>query len=293
MLNSILDDIKGTFRYGNNINKIILINVFVFLIVLLIRTFSPGTYSNAFYQDFISFIALPSDPIVLLKRPWTIITHMFLHEGFWHIFWNMLILFWFGQISGDLLGDKRVVPIYILGGFMGALFFVILAPFLMPGSIALGASAAVMAIVLSAAVTSPDYKMRLILIGSVSIKYIALFFILIDFFMIATASNTGGHIAHLGGAIFGALFVTLLRQGTDLADGFNQIIARFRGFFSEDRHPKTAKTIKMSRRKTKSKTKQEQSHQEKLDHILDKIKEKGFDQLTEEEKEFLFQASKK
>ena len=110
MLKSIADDIKRSFQSGNVLMKIILINLFVFLVIALIEAFSPGSSNNAFYQELIAHLAIPAEPLRLLTRPWTLITHMFLHESFWHLFWNMLILYWFGQITGDLLGDKKSYP---------------------------------------------------------------------------------------------------------------------------------------------------------------------------------------
>jgi membrane associated rhomboid family serine protease len=290
MLKSIADDIKRSFQSGNVLTRIILINIFVFLVIAIIRSFSPGAASNEFYQDLIALLAVPAEPLKLLLRPWTIVTHMFVHEGFWHLFWNLLVLYWFGQISGDLLGDRKVLPIYFYGGIAGALAFFIFCQIYNPGhSMALGASAAVMAIVLSAAITSPDYRMHLILIGPVAIKYIAIAFVIIDLLSVANSPNSGGHIAHLGGAFFGAYFVYLLRSGIDLSQGFNNFIKRVKDHFRADKKSVKKSPLTVYHKKTTEHI----DHQEKLDQILDKIKHKGYDSLTEEEKEFLFQASKK
>ena len=293
MLKSIAEDLKRNFKGGNVLIKIILINIIVFLLIAIIRSFSPGGPGNSFYQELISQLAIPAEPLKLLTRPWTIFTHMFVHEGFWHIFWNLLILYWFGQITGDLLGDKKILPVYFYGGLSGAIAFFVFCQIYNPGhTMALGASAAVMAIVLAAAVTSPDYRMHLILIGPVAIKYLALALVLIDLLSVANSPNSGGHVAHLGGAFFGAYFVHLLRNGTDLSAGFNNFNEKLKDHFRANPKKSKKSPLTVSHRRT-DKEKGSMDHQEKLDQILDKIKQKGYESLNEEEKEFLFQASKK
>jgi len=287
MIDSVLNDIKSTFRSGNMISRIILINIFIFVVVALIKAFDPNSIqSTSFFQTLKNGLAMWSSPAKLIRQPWCVVSHMFLHIGFMHILWNMLLLYWFGRIVGDLLGDKRILPLYLLGGLFGAFVFVLWDQFLPGGSNglnpALGASAAVMCLIWVAASTAPDYMIRLILIGSVRLKYIALTLLFLDIIRSAGDINAGGHFAHLGGALFGILYVFLLRKGTDLTAGF--------AFFDKDREPK--KRIKKTPRKklkvVHSPAKGQQSsdtkkpnQQEELDRILDKINEKGYESLTD------------
>ena len=299
MFKSIIEDIKFSYKTGNMITRLIIINVAIFVIMALIKAFTPG-----FYVILESYMAIPGDLFTLLTRPWTILTHMFIHSGFFHMGWNMLFLYWFGRITGDLLGDHRILPLYLMGGFLGALAYVISYQ-LFPGIIgirALGASAAVMAIVVTAGATAPDYIMRLILIGDVKLKFIVFFVILIDVIGAAGQSNTGGHIAHLAGAGFGLIFVRQLREGMDLVLPLGNFIQKFSNWLSGNvpagKQGKSSPLSVKYKAADKSKnvsgsTKSDLSFQEKLDTILDKIKDKGYDSLTSEEKEFLFQASKK
>jgi membrane associated rhomboid family serine protease len=273
------------------ISRIILVNVFIFITFILIRAFTPGN-SGGFYQSLLSWTALSSETINLLKRPWSIISHMFLHVGFWHIFWNMLLLYWFGRISGDLIGDRKILPIYLLGGLAGAFFYLIFAVITGQPGIAYGASAAVMAFVVASGFLAPEYTMHLILIGPVRLKYIALFLVAMDLIMISEANNTGGRIAHLGGALFGGGYVYLLRNGTDLASPLIGILDSFAGIFSKS---PVRKKIQVSKRRPPEsrQPRENQNDQARIDAILDKINASGYESLTQEEKEFLFLASKK
>ena len=304
MFQPIIDDVKRTFQSGNMVSKLIIINVAVFLFVLIIGIFlKQGDPNAAAYQWLIKNLAVSSEGMTILRKPWTLVSHMFLHEGLWHLAWNMLLFYWFGRIVGDFIGDRKILPIYILGGLAGILVYFIAAKIGVVGSsIALGASAAVMAVISTAACLSPNYMMRLLIIGDVSIKYIVLFLIILDLVGISNMDNTGGHIAHLGGVAFGALFVYLLRNGFDLADGFNEFISQVKSIFQkkEKKTKKSPLTVKHSAvRKSKSsgrgssRSDASMPFEEKLDRILEKIKSEGYDNLTGEEKEFLFQASKR
>jgi len=304
MFQPIIDDVKRTFQSGNMVSKLIIINVAVFLFVLIIGIFlKQGDPNAAAYQWLIRNLAVSSEGMTILRKPWTLVSHMFLHEGLWHLAWNMLLFYWFGRIVGDFIGDRKILPIYILGGLAGILVYFIAAKIGVVGSsIALGASAAVMAVISTAACLSPNYMMRLLIIGDVSIKYIVLFLIILDLVGISNMDNTGGHIAHLGGVAFGALFVYLLRNGFDLADGFNEFISQVKSIFQkkEKKTKKSPLTVKHSAvRKSKSsgrgssRSDASMPFEEKLDRILEKIKSEGYDNLSDEEKEFLFQASKR
>lgn len=299
MFESIFKDFKYALENGNTITKIILVNVCVFVFVKLVYVFTGGS-SSSFYPILVKSLSISSNPLTILQNPWSIITHMVLHEGFWHIIWNMLLLFWFGRIVGDFLGDHRVIPIYILGGLSGALLFILGAQFFgsgtLFGSYALGASAAVMAIILVAASKAPDYIMRLILIGPVKIKYIAGVLVFLDIVSAAGAQNTGGAFGHLGGAGFGILYVYYLNRGTDLTQGMRNLFAFFRKEYKPTKKQKEYIKVvhkDLNNQKNASHSSRFIYDQKKIDAILDKINEKGYESLSSEEKEILYNASKK
>lgn len=307
MFKSIGDDIRQVFSYGNMLNKLIVVNIAVFVVIILCKAFLTNV---GYYQPVFEFFALPGNPLTLLYKPWTLITHMFTHEGIWHLIWNLLALFLFGRIVGDLLGDRKVLPIYIIGGLGGALWYIIyyLVAVRIGYSTAVGASAAVMALAASAAYVAPDYGIRLILLGEVRLKYIVLAFILLD--LVNTgSSNAGGSIAHLGGALTGALIVYGMKTGFDATDTFNNLIDWFT--FKGSSASKQRSKMKVAHRAPKSRFDKfrnfelskdeiasvragsEYDEEDKLDAILDKIKEKGYDKLSKEDKDFLNNASKR
>ena len=321
MFQSIWDDVKREFGYGNMVTRIIILNVAVFVVVHLVNfgifLYYGGAPDKSYpvFQKFLHFFCMSSDWRYLLTHPWVLFTSMFLHEGFWHILWNMLFLYWFGRIVGDFIGNQRVLPIYLLGGLAGAILFFLSANLLHYGQyggggvFALGASAGVMAIVVAAGAISPDYIMRLLFLGDVKLKYIVGVLVLLDVIGIGNNLNTGGHFAHLGGAFFGWLFVSQLRNGADWAQPVNSvldgIVNFFRRLFSGElqrRGPKVAyrnpsrerfQRERESRRGNAASDSAYRNYQEQLDAILDKIKESGYESLSESEKEFLFNASKK
>lgn len=323
MLTSIWDDIKQQFSYGNMVVRLIIINVAIFVIINLMRVIlhhGGGTGNTpTLYNKILGWFTISSDPWEILTHPWSIFTHMFMHEGIWHILWNMLFLYWFGRILGDLLGDRRVLPLYVMGGLVGALAFVLSVNFLPYGSggvhTALGASAGVMAIVVATGILAPDYSIRLILLGIVKLKYIVVAIIFLDLVGTASDINTGGHFAHLGGALMGWIFISQLQSGNDLSEPFNNFFDKITNFFKGVQQNTTTKkrrgpkVVHRNEDKIRSRfgrkgskqepnhrsdgSKPDLSHQEKLDAILDKIKKEGYDSLSEAEKEFLFNASKK
>ena len=319
MFTSIWEDVKREFDAGNMVTRLIMANVaaFVFVTIVWIMMRIFGGWDDQliykYYDPFIQFFEMSSSWWHNLTHPWVIFTHMFLHTGFWHILWNMLFLYWFGRIVGDFIGNQRVLPLYLLGGLVGGITYFItynLLPYGGGMSYALGASAAVNAFVVAAATISPDFTMRLFLLGDVKLKYIAAALIFIDLVGMAGNINTGGHFAHLGGAFFGWLYVHQLREGNDMSLPVNQILNRISNFFmdlknkmkgDERPRPKVVYKNKEKTRQTNYNTRSNRSgntasdngtHQEQLDAILDKIKKSGYDSLSQAEKEFLFNASK-
>ena len=293
MFRSIAEDIRSSFDYGNMIIKLVIINVAVFVITALLNAFFPEFYSS----NILPYLALPGDLMTLLYRPWTVITHMFLHSGLWHLIGNMITLYWFGNIAGDLLGDRKILPVYILGGLAGAIFYLLSYQFLPNiGIYALGASAAALAIVFTAVATAPEYVVHLLLFGPVRIKFIGLVILFIDIIGTQSNANSGGHIAHLGGTLFGFWFVYLLRKGVDLSEYFHRFVDFIT--FKKKKRPVGKATLKVAHRADNITRKQSKNFVAKtdisrrVDEILDKIKQKGYDSLTDEEKEVLYQASK-
>ena len=310
-MTSILDDIKREFESGNYITRLILVNLIVFVSISLLRVFAnfPGADGSSWFETLWRYITLSNDWSFNLTRPWVFVTHMFLHIGFWHILWNMLFLYWFGRRVGDLIGDKHIVPLYFYGGFAGALTLLLTASslgYIPEGTTfyAHGASAAVMAFVVASAVLAPDSYMNLILIGPVKLKYVAFAIVLLDILALGSDMNTGGHFGHLGGAAMGWFYIYALRNGMNLAPDL-----------SSRQKSKSAKIHVLSDHASRSRSKRrttpttslkkyfsskEDQHEavmrnidEEIDRILEKIKEKGIESLTAEEKSILDQASKK
>ena len=229
---TIYDELKESFKKGSVLTRLIYINLALFVVVKLIQVvfflFSPGGAGTFFIID---WLAVPANVSDLLTRPWTVFTYMFYHEGFLHILFNILWLFWFGRIFLEYLDENKLVGVYLLGGLAGAALYILsfnLFPAfseVLPVSRALGASAAVLAVVISISVYVPNYTINLIFIGPVRLKYIAAFMIVLDLISIA-GSNAGGHIAHLGGALFGWLFIRQYRKGRDLTKSINILLFR-------------------------------------------------------------------
>ena len=310
MLDSIWKDIKKEFSYGNMVTRIIFVNIGFFLFIYLVKLILRGIHGGApsfdvAFENFSNFFSLSGNLFFDLTHPWVFFTHMFLHFGFFHILWNMLFLYWFGRIVGDFIGNQRVLPLYLLGGLTGAIAYIVFAQFAYEGQgFAYAASAAVNAIVVAAAVIAPDYNIRLLFFGDVKLKFIAAIVVLSSIMGIANLSNTGGNIAHLGGALFGWFFILKLREGSDLSIGVNKVLNKLTNFFRgipEKTKTKSRKGPRMAyknpnRKQAKGSAASDSvdlSHQEQIDFILDKIKQSGYESLSAAEKEFLFNASKK
>lgn len=293
---ALIEDIKFRFRTGNVLMQLIYVNAGIFLAMMIVRVLLHLFMQGHLYGELEKLLAVPASPMQLLARPWTLFTHMFVHAGFLHIIFNMLWLHFGGNIFLTFFDSKKLLSTYVLGSLSGAAVFV-LAFNLFPVfsqtaalASAVGASAGVLAILVAAATMAPDYSVRLILIGNVRLKFIAIAAVAMDILLIPNG-NAGGHFAHLGGAVFGFLYVTMLRRGTDLTVD----VLRPWHWLSE-RFPRRKKTIKVVHRSnTRSDAafnEKRVSRQEEVDAILDKIKQSGYDSLSKHEKEVLFQASK-
>ena len=302
-----LEDVKHFFKQKSILVRLIIINVAVFVIVnifnLLFWLFqveqSPGDIQGISF--FTYWLAVPADFQSLLYRPWTLFTYMFLQENFFHILFNMIVLYFGGRIFMEYLNQRKLINTYIFGGLAGALFY-ILAFNIFPvfsgtvnNSVALGASASVLAILIAVATYVPNYSVVLIFFGRVKLKYLALIFILIDLLSI-TRGNAGGHIAHLGGAFWGFLYIYLMKQGKNITLNFDTM--DFKKFFRFFTKPSKKQEFNTKNEYGRPVTDDEYNfrksqYQQKIDKILDKISKKGYNSLTKEEKELLFKSSNK
>lgn len=286
---SIIGDIKYQFRYGNMVVKLIFVNIAVFIFFGLLNLVGFIAQSSAIHDLLFIKLQLPASLPTLLRQPWSVFTYMFMHEGIFHIVFNMLWLYWFGEIYVLYLSDKKVLPLYIIGGLGGAVVYLLcynLLPVFRPVvgySYLLGASASIMAIVFAAATLNPDHEISLILIGPVKIKYIALISLLLDVITIPQG-NAGGYLAHVGGALTGYLYITSLRSGLDPFGRFFKLFKR---------KPAVKVGYKNTDTKVVNTTSRTKGEQEKVDEILDKIARSGYDSLSKEERDFLFNYSKK
>jgi membrane associated rhomboid family serine protease len=278
-------------RSGNKLNLLIGINVIVYLLINVVAVFEQffSGFGNSVILNLTNeYLLLPAYLPKLLYRFWTPFTYMFMHAGVFHILFNMLWLYWMGQIFEEYLGNKRTIGLYIFGGLAGGLLFVA-AYNLIPaftsvnaaqGSVIVGASASVMAIIIATATLLPNYTISLMFIGPVKLKWVAIFYIVIDFLGIA-GSNAGGEIAHLGGALFGFIYIKQLQRGNDWIGGINKLFSK-------------GPTMKVVNTTAHSHTQRKPSgvpRQDEVDRILDKISSKGYDSLSKQEKETLFRAS--
>lgn len=293
---SAINQLKDIFSKGNSLIRLIYINIAVY-IVLQLMFIIFRLFNNDF--DLISCLALPADFAGILHHPWTIVSYMFLHEQLFHILFNMLALYWFGQLFLMFFSQKQLVSLYLTGGFAGAIFYVAaynIFPFFQPvlnQSLLMGASGSIMAIIVASAMQSPNMAMRVIFIGEVKLKYIAAFAVLTSIFGI-TSNNAGGEIAHLGGALTAYIFIVSLRQGTDITKGLNKIIDAVYDLF-RPRKLKVSSTKKPGNQKMSDAefNVYKARKMEEIDKILDKIKTSGYESLSADEKKKLFEQGKK
>lgn len=294
---SIIDEIKGSFKSGSALTKLIYINLAVFLAVRIIDVILRiSSISPAF--SVIEWLAVPADIHNLIYRPWTIFTYMFLHYEFLHILFNMLWLYWFGQIFLSYFDDKKLLSVYLVGGLAGAGLYILSFNMLpifnqvVPVSFALGASASVMAIVIATSVYAPNYTIHLMFIGPVKLKYIAIVTVIIDVLSIAS-TNAGGHIAHLGGALFGYLYIVQFRKGKNITKGFDRFMDKIFSLFKPRQKFKVTYKRPMNDMERDIQYNKSQAEKQKdIDKILDKIAKSGYDSLTKKEKEILFKNGK-
>jgi membrane associated rhomboid family serine protease len=291
----IWDEIKLTFRNGSNLTRLIYINIVVFILLSIVAGIGFLLNNQEISGKALDLFSVPASFNALLLRPWTLITYMFTHKDIWHILFNMLWLYWFGRIFLEYLDERKLVAVYLLGGISGAMVYIlsfnIFPAFtgVVADSVAIGASASVMAIVIAIASYVPDYTIQLFLFGRIKIKYMALAIFILTSIMDFSV-NSGGKLAHIGGAFFGYFYIINLRHGHDIGKGFNRIIDFFATIF------KPRKKLKVTYKKVATEydyNKIRVEHQKRINNILDKISKGGYESLTKEEKEALFKESQK
>lgn len=293
-MDGIFTNLKRTFQSGNILVKFIYINIGVFVLIRLAAVLFM--LFNIKGVPFLLYLQMPAAPVSFLFRPWTIITYMFTHYDFLHILFNMLWLYWFGNIFLQFFNERQLGGLYIWGGIAGGLFFMLaynIFPYFQEVSgfsYLMGASASVMAIVFAVSFYRKDYEINLFLIGRVKLIYLAIFTFVIDFLAI-TSNNAGGHIAHIGGALLGIWFASRISSGKDLTAPMNKAIDWFVNLGKRKHKPKMRVTHKRKETDYEYNARKNQENME-LDSILDKVKHSGYGSLSAEEKRKLFDASK-
>jgi len=292
---SIGQEIIESFKKGNVLTRFIYLNISVFLIFALIHLIEYLLLGNT-DSIWLNYFSVPSNLSVLAIQPWSPLTYMFLHTNFLHILFNMLWLYWFGKIFLERLSSSNFVSVYILGGLVGALFYIlafnsfsVFQPMAL-NSYALGASASVMAIVFAITFLIPEYKVYLVFLGEVKLKYIALFSIVLDLISIPVG-NAGGHIAHLGGALFGFVFIYYYKKGILITKWMETAWEKL--IDSTQSKPKMKVTYRKTGHSDIDYNTRKVSDQAKVDAILDRISRSGYASLSKEEKEFLFKSGQK
>lgn len=299
-MSTILNDFKSAFRYGNVLNQLIIVNVVLWLAFSTVFIIAKASSAPWLFEAVYDAVAFPSNPLTFLYRPWTILTYGFFHSAIdlFHILFNMMFLYMFGRIIQDLLGNEKIISIFIWGVLVGAGLMMItyntVPYFITQGAGQMvGASAGVTAIVVAAATLTPDYRFNLIFLGPVKIVYIAAFVVLMSYIQ-SIGHNAGGNIAHLGGAFAGYLFIKQIQKGTDLGKPVIWVFNWGKNIFKP--RPSVRVTHRASGQKKTTNTSANSKtavNQKEIDTILDKISQSGYESLTKDEKEKLFSASQK
>lgn len=280
-----LDDLKQKFREGDFVWIIISICTGLFLLNvmanLMVFAFSGGETLAAAAWNYTQF-AMPLSFSRFIEKPWTLISNIFIHVGIGHLFFNMLTLYWFGQVYQLYLGNKYAWKVFFGGALLGCVLVLLSYNFIpyfsqSAGSAVLaGASGGILAIIFAATALNPEHEINLLLIGRMPMKYIAFGMILLNWISILS-TNSGGVIAHLGGAFFGWFYMKQIQQGRDLLHWSFRKKMRVTYSNPERIVPE----------------KKEKKEQDRVDEILDKIKASGYDSLSKGEKDFLFKYSQR
>lgn len=286
---SFQSDIRYWLRQGNTVNHLLFWNVVIFLGLNILRLIAFLTKQAAPFDWTYQQLAMNVPLSAFILKPWGLITYMFTHVGIFHILFNMINLYWFGNLFRDFLGNKRVLPLYLMGGIAGGLLY-LLSSSLFPGYMGttmVGASAAIMCILVAAATLMPNFEIGLMFLGSVKLKWLAMALVLLGLISIPDG-NIGGLISHMGGTLLGFLYVRILQAGTDLC----QPLIWLFDFSNRRQQRPTTRKFKPKKSPLKVVRKAEDKDPTRLDQLLDKINEKGYQSLSAEEKAWLDKVSK-
>ena len=289
-------DLKYNFFGRDIVGRLILINCVVFVFVELVRIFLM--LFNVPYNPIASYLSLPASFVALMYQPWSLFTYMFMHAGILHLLFNMLWLYWFGRLFLNFYSSKHLRGLYVLGGLCGGLLYMIsynIFPYF-EGSVEIatlvGASASVLAIVVATAVREPEFPVQFMFIGTVRLKYVALFMVLFDL-LFMTSSNAGGHIAHLGGAAAGFWFSMGLAKGNDATKWINAVLDFFSGGFKMPKRKPKMKVHYGDRQQQYDYNARKKADEDEINRILEKLRKSGYGSLSEDEKKKLFDASRR
>lgn len=285
------DQLNIRIKQLNSAEKLILINVVCFILPLLIKTVL--FLFNISSTNFINWFELSASWTDLPLKPWSIVTYSFLHSGFFHLFWNMYLLFFSSKLFLNLFTSNTFFSVYFLGVIVGGITFILSYTFFPvfqnSSPVMIGASAGVMAVFIFMSTYSPDLEIRLILFN-VKLRYLGITFLLLDIVQIPYG-NAGGHLAHLGGAILGFYYVKQLNNGKDIGKPFMSFIDKVINIFRKKPKMRTVHKREKSQKINKNISVAGEK-QKRIDEILDKISISGYESLTQAEKDFLFKAGK-
>ena len=290
---NILDDLKLQYKLGGVANKLIYWNIACFLISYVLPRLLLLVNVEA---DFLQYVSLSSNPADLLWKPWSLLSYSFFHFDFFHILFNLLVLNFASQLFLTFFTQKQFLGLYLLSAvFAGVVFAASYYIMNISGAI-VGASAAIMAVLVAVTAYQPLMQVRLLLIGNVKLWHLTAVLLILDLMQIRL-DNMGGHISHLAGAFFGFMYIKALQNGTDMSLIVTRIIDFFANGFRTSPSTPFKKVhrnynVKPAEKRTTSRIVTKDKAQQQIDEILDKISQSGYDSLTKEEKDFLFKSGK-
>lgn len=297
-MNSIFEDFRNAWNRPNNgLIQLIIINIAVFVVLGVLYVVCTLTSAEPVFVWVFRQFTIPAPFVEFVTRPWTLLSYAFAHSltNPLHIIINLLVLYWFGRVFVEYLGSRRLINLYVLGAIAGGVTYLLaynLVPFYVNRAAVfsgmVGASAAVFAISVAIATRLPDHRFFMLFFGPVKIKYLVAIYIFFSF-LGSIGQNAGGNLAHLGGALMGYLYAVQLRRGHEWGKfvmGFKDLLV---GFF----RPTPKIKVSHRNRPTQRGSRETSVPQEEIDTILDKIAEKGYESLSREEKDKLFNASRK
>ena len=288
---NIIDDLKLQYKIGGIVTQLIFWNVALFVIPWLFFALLSLLGVNI---DYLNYVSLSSNAVLLLWKPWSLLSYSFFHSGIMHIVFNMMVLNFSGRLFMTYFTSKQLFGLYVLSAIFAGISYVLIFYLLNINAPIVGASAAIMAILVATTTYYPLMELRLMIIGNVKLWHVTAVIIVIDLMQLRS-ENMGGHISHLAGAMFGFIFIKLLQNGTDLSSVVSQFINFFANLFQKNTRSPFKKVHKNYSRpivKSVSKIVTKDKSQQQIDEILDKISQSGYDSLSNEEKEFLFKVGK-